>query len=144
LEFLNSQPYYASKKIVIQSSDFPGTPYRLVPSQKSTGFIYLNGLLYARCAIYLRQLRFLLHLYTQVDSCVSGGVHNSHVLGNDQSRGPQQCAMDILLRYGKLYGQPAHLWCVPSAQTTYRIWKKVSKRRIIVIVIDAIIFVLLD
>ena len=23
LEFLNSQPYYASKKIVIQSSDFP-------------------------------------------------------------------------------------------------------------------------
>ena len=32
LEFLNSQPYYASKKIVIQSSDF------LVPSQKSTGY----------------------------------------------------------------------------------------------------------
>ena len=23
MEFLNSQPYYASKKIVIQSSDFP-------------------------------------------------------------------------------------------------------------------------
>ena len=35
LEFLNSGPYYASKKL-LTSRQISGTPYRLVPSQKST------------------------------------------------------------------------------------------------------------
>ena len=36
LEFLNSQPYYASKKIVIQSSDFPVRRTGLYRHKKST------------------------------------------------------------------------------------------------------------
>jgi len=36
LEFLNSEPYYASKKIVNHAVvRFSGTRYRLVPSQKA-------------------------------------------------------------------------------------------------------------
>jgi len=34
LEFLNSQPYYASKKNCYPVVRFSGTPYQLVPSQK--------------------------------------------------------------------------------------------------------------
>jgi len=37
LEFLSSQPYYASKKIVIQSSDFPVRHTGLYRHKKSTG-----------------------------------------------------------------------------------------------------------
>jgi len=40
LEFLNSQPYYASKKIVIQSSDFPVRRTGSYRHKKSTGVIY--------------------------------------------------------------------------------------------------------
>jgi len=41
LEFLNSQPYYASNLIMQAKNCYPvvrfsGTPYRLVPTQKST------------------------------------------------------------------------------------------------------------
>jgi len=38
LEFLNSQPYYASEKNCYPVVRFSGTPYRLVLSQKSTGW----------------------------------------------------------------------------------------------------------
>ena len=47
MEFLNSEPYYASKKIVNQSSDFPVRrtgSYR----HKSTGFIYERQLMRVR------------------------------------------------------------------------------------------------
>jgi len=44
LEFLNSQPYYASKKIVIQSSDFPVRRTGSYRHKKSTGaIISLSG-----------------------------------------------------------------------------------------------------
>jgi len=39
LEFLNSQPYYASKKIVIQSSDFPVRRTGLYRHKKSTAWL---------------------------------------------------------------------------------------------------------
>ena len=40
LEFLNSQPYYASKKTVIQSSDFPVRCTGLYHHKKALGKVH--------------------------------------------------------------------------------------------------------
>jgi len=43
LEFLNSQPYYASKKIVIQSSDLPVRRTGSYRHKKSTAYTYSSA-----------------------------------------------------------------------------------------------------
>lgn len=59
--------------------------------------------------------------------CHVGGVYNPHLFGDDQSRRREPCAVDFLLRNGKLYGQSADLRCFPSTEASRQFRKKVRK-----------------
>ena len=79
LEFLNSEPYYASKKIVNQSSDIPVRRTGSYRHKKSTGT--LQRIYFIICRLILAQFQLLCHhLRRLIDYLVPALTNRSTVL----------------------------------------------------------------